>query len=332
MPDHRPTWPDPAAGSGTQKADTLLRNHEAHQEQMREQLELEHSPAKAARGSPGRRAVGFAGCSTAERRRSTFKASFLCLPGRFDGEAGCHRRRGLAAVVRDERVDIGRELERGRDVDGIKGPKRCWPQAGGPSRDRSVQGDDGASSEDTLCGVVDAGPGQGTRDFDRGEDAGQDGRLPRSPAPASPPMTLQRSPASPARTRRGRGRSRSFLALLAERLAGGYPRRDRRRHLERGAHAGRRGPPPSEQAVENRQRNARPIEDDHLVRLGRLRVNSGTNCDPCPRDVGSFLDAMGLAPLRLPVQVDDDDGRCGLAGGARRSRSDGETRSPRASP
>ena len=53
MPDHRPTWPDAAAGSGTQKADTLLRNREAHQEQMRAQLELEHLASDGQPRKPG---------------------------------------------------------------------------------------------------------------------------------------------------------------------------------------------------------------------------------------------------------------------------------------
>ncbi len=53
MPDHRPTWPDPAAGSGTQKADTLVRNHEAHQELMREQIELEHLAREGRPRKPG---------------------------------------------------------------------------------------------------------------------------------------------------------------------------------------------------------------------------------------------------------------------------------------
>ena len=42
MPDDRPMWPDPSPGAGMGKLDTLLANREAHQEQMREELELEH--------------------------------------------------------------------------------------------------------------------------------------------------------------------------------------------------------------------------------------------------------------------------------------------------
>ena len=42
MPDNRPINPVPPAGSGTFRADQALRNREAHQEQMRQELELQH--------------------------------------------------------------------------------------------------------------------------------------------------------------------------------------------------------------------------------------------------------------------------------------------------
>jgi len=42
MPDNRPINPVPPAGSGAFRADQALRNREAHQEQMRAELELAH--------------------------------------------------------------------------------------------------------------------------------------------------------------------------------------------------------------------------------------------------------------------------------------------------
>ena len=53
MPEYRPMWPDPAAGGGLQKIDALLQNRDAHQELMREQIELEHIAREGQPGHPG---------------------------------------------------------------------------------------------------------------------------------------------------------------------------------------------------------------------------------------------------------------------------------------
>jgi hypothetical protein len=53
MPDTRPTWPDPSNGYGVGKADALLHNREAHQDQMREALELERLAKEAEGPKPG---------------------------------------------------------------------------------------------------------------------------------------------------------------------------------------------------------------------------------------------------------------------------------------
>jgi hypothetical protein len=42
MPDHRPTFQTPSAGGGVQRLDQTVRNRESHQEQMREEFELQH--------------------------------------------------------------------------------------------------------------------------------------------------------------------------------------------------------------------------------------------------------------------------------------------------
>ena len=42
MPDHRPTFQTPSAGGGAQRLDETVRNRESHQEQMRQELELQH--------------------------------------------------------------------------------------------------------------------------------------------------------------------------------------------------------------------------------------------------------------------------------------------------
>jgi hypothetical protein len=42
MPDHRPTYADPAAGGGAQRLDQVVRNRESHQELMRQELEIQH--------------------------------------------------------------------------------------------------------------------------------------------------------------------------------------------------------------------------------------------------------------------------------------------------
>ncbi len=53
MPDHRPTFQTPEAGGGAQRLDQVVRNREAHQDQMRQELELQHLAREGQPPKPG---------------------------------------------------------------------------------------------------------------------------------------------------------------------------------------------------------------------------------------------------------------------------------------
>ena len=53
MPDHRATFQTPAAGGGAQRLDQVVRNRESSEDQMREELELQHLAREGQPPRPG---------------------------------------------------------------------------------------------------------------------------------------------------------------------------------------------------------------------------------------------------------------------------------------